>query len=102
MSKIAIVKCFLFYFLIAFAFGLYEATRQFTAFNFGDKVYVTIFIGAAIGRAASIYLISGIIPMIAWAILRFRSQSAGWPLFAWAVLGIAMIGLNLFGEMAGP
>lgn len=74
-----------FYYLVAgLLFGAFEAWQ--------DPLWTVsgASIGATVGTGISIFLIAGIVPMIGWAIVRFRAERATVPFVLWAVLGCAM------------
>ena len=91
MSRIAVAATFIGYFFAALAFAAFmQAEKPFPSLS-------TVTIAEAIGAAASIYVISAILPMIIWALFRFRSMDARGPMILWGCLGIVVCYFNYLG-----
>ena len=52
-------------------------------------------IATTVGRALGLFIISGLIPCVVWAFLRFRPRSTGRVITAWIVIMAVVFGMNL-------
>jgi hypothetical protein len=46
--------------------------------------------GKAVGGAVLLYGGAGLLPLLGWALYRFKPQYATWPMLSWGVIGIAL------------
>ena len=92
MSRAAVTATFIGYFLAALAFSAFvQAQRPFPSLS-------VITISEATGKnALAVYATPAILPIIIWAIFRFRSVDARGPMILWGCLGIAVCYLNYRG-----
>jgi hypothetical protein len=79
------------YFTAAIAFGLMEHSLE------PFPVWNSITISRAVGTALGLFILSGLLPLIGWAIGRFRTRKATPVLIAWAVFGL-LFGALMFTE----
>jgi len=82
------------YFLVAVSYGLFNQLRE-------PHAVVAAVVGSAVGTGLFVLVLSGIIPIIIWAFLRFRSPNAVGPLAVWGVLGAIVIWFNWVGSEFG-
>ena len=88
MTRRTIILLFALYFVAALALGIYEEVQeQSTSSDPGGSIRV----GTILMRAAGLYFISGILPMIGWGFSGFRTQNAFVPLCGW---GLVLFGLE--------
>jgi hypothetical protein len=73
------------YFLAALAFGVFHVVTN----PFLSEVNSTA-IGKAVGGALLLYGGAGLLPVLGWALYRFRPLYAMWPMLSWAFLGIVL------------
>jgi hypothetical protein len=99
MSRKAILFLLALYFVGAVAFSVFHvATNPFLpALN-------TAAVSRALAGAVLLFAGAGLLPLAGWALYRFRSRYAMWPMLAWAFLGIALayffeIGMRLEREV---
>jgi hypothetical protein len=55
-------------------------------------------VGHIVGGGIGILAMAGVLPMIAWACMRFRADRAAVPFVLWAVIGCAMSFFSYYGE----
>ena len=94
MSRKAIWVTLTVYLVVALAFALFMTLTE----PFALSQHPADLSAKVVGMAASVLFLSGILPLLAWAIGRFRRQHAGTVLTIWAMLGIAVIYLNVTGS----
>ena len=70
------------YFAAALIFSIFEIWLE------PFPVWNSVTVGRAVGGALGLFLMSGILPLVFWAIWRFRTERAGTILTTWAVLGL--------------
>ncbi len=71
------------YFLLAFAFEIYlQLRRPFESLN-------PISVARAFGGSISLFVISAIIPLIMWAVSKFRMDRAKPSFIMWVLCGLA-------------
>lgn len=56
--------------------------------------------GTVIGRILAWFVAPGIIPLLIWAVFRFRAAKARPPIVLWGIIGAVVIFLTYVGEMA--
>jgi hypothetical protein len=85
MSRKAIFLLLGLYFVAAAAFSVFHvATNPFLpGLN-------TAAVSKAVGGAAALFGGAGLLPLAGWALYRFRSRYAMWPMLSWAFIGIAL------------
>ena len=62
-----------------------------------DIIRFLFFAADVIGFALFPYIMSGLSPMIFWAIRRFQAERVALPFIAWAFLGVVLMGLATLG-----
>ena len=65
-----------------------------------EQSTLTVHITGLIATAGTAFLLSGVIPLVAWAISRFDAKRAKGPLVTWAILAMAFCYLVYFGANA--
>ena len=83
MSRKTAALVIFIYFVLVLAIA---AFLQFQALSSPFDPEDELFYWRTIGAAASLFILSGIIPVIVWAFRRFRAQKASLPLILWAAL----------------
>jgi hypothetical protein len=73
------------YFLAAVAFGVFHVVTN----PFSSGLNSTA-IGKAVAGALLLYGGAGLLPVLGWALYRFRPLYATWPMLSWAFLGIVL------------
>ncbi len=95
MSRNAVVFVILIYVVVALAFAAFlQLQGGVSSFDPTDE----LFYWRTIGAAGGLFILSGIIPVIVWALRRFRVQMAGVPLVLWAILLVILAALNALGR----
>jgi hypothetical protein len=85
MSRKAILLVLALYFLAAAAFSVFHvATNPFLSGLNAAAV------SKAVGGAIVLFGGAGLLPLAGWALYRFRSRYAMWPMLSWAFIGIAL------------
>jgi hypothetical protein len=85
MSRKAIFLLLGLYFVAAAAFSIFHvATNPFLPGLNAAAV------SKAAGGAVALFGGAGLLPLAAWALYRFRSRYAMWPMLSWAFIGIAL------------
>jgi hypothetical protein len=85
MSRKTILLLAVLYFLAAVAFSVFHvATNPFLS------ELNSAAIGKAVGGALLLYGGAGLLPVLGWALYRFRPLYAMWPMLLWAFLGIVL------------
>lgn len=82
------------YLLATLVFGLFSVMQY---PPLGAQSPATIF-GFALFRAVGVFVAAGILPVIGWAFVRFRTRYAKYPLLAWPVIGVTLVGLYYAGK----
>jgi hypothetical protein len=88
MTRKTVIFLFALYFFAALALGVFEEVQN--ALTSSDPAG-SIRVGTILMRAAGLYFISGILPMIGWGFSDFRLQNALVPLYGW---GLVLFGLE--------
>ncbi len=73
------------YFLVASAFSVFHVLTN--PFLPDLKAPAA---GEAVGGAILLYGGTGLLPLLGWALYRFKPQYATWPMLSWGVIGIAL------------
>ena len=84
MSRRTILLLAGLYFVAAVAFSIFHVATN--PFSSGLNT-------AAIGKGVGALLLfggAGLLPILGWALYRFKPQYAMWPILSWAFLGIAL------------
>ena len=85
MSRRIILFLVGFYFLAALAFSIFHVmTNPFLSVP--DAAAVS----KAVGGALELYAGAGLLPILGWALHRFKPQYAVWPMLSWAFIGIVL------------
>ena len=85
MSRKTVLLLATLYFLTALAFSVFHVlTNPFLP----DLNVPTA--GKAAGGAVLLFGGAGLLPLLGWALYRFKSQYAIWPMLSWAFIGIAL------------
>ena len=53
-----------------------------------------MYIAGALGSGMPLLVIAGLLPMIAWAFMRFRAEKAVGPFVAWGFLVVLLMGIG--------
>jgi len=85
MSQKVILLLLGFYLLASFAFSIFHVVTD--PFYSGLNAAAT---SKAVVGAFLLYGGSGLLPVLGWALYRFKSRYAIWPMLSWAFLGIAL------------
>jgi hypothetical protein len=95
MSRSAIAIVIVAYLAVALAFAAFlEST------NPGPSIFITARISGAIGNGLAPFALAAILPLLIWAVFRFKAARARGPIFAWGILEIFVLYLTYRGEMA--
>ena len=85
MSRKAILVLMGLYFLAAVAFSFFRVVTN--PFLSGLNAAA---VGNAVGGALLLYGGAGLLPVLGWALYRFKTRYAIWPMLSWAFIGIAL------------
>jgi hypothetical protein len=85
MSRKAILLSVGLYFLAAVAFSFFRVVSN--PFLSGLNAAA---VGNAVGGALLLYGGAGLLPVLGWALYRFKTRYAMWPMLSWAFIGIAL------------
>ena len=85
MSRKTVLLLATLYFLTALAFSVFHVLTN--PFLPGLNVPAA---GKAAGGAVLLFGGAGLLPLLGWALYRFKSQYAIWPMLSWAFIGIAL------------
>ena len=95
MTRKSIVITSVVYLLAALAFGAFiELTEP---FPYNGSHAQAEHIAEIVGGGVGTYVVAGVLPMIAWAVMRFRAEKAAGPFFAWGILGVVFMALSAAG-----
>src|ERR1700761_551855 len=97
VSRRAVARVLTAYFFFALCFGVY----QFKTDNPSRTVDTAALIGATIGIALFTFVAAGVIPLIVWALCRFRERNTMVPLLLWLVFGVTLAALEHSGSRMG-
>jgi hypothetical protein len=85
MSRKTILLLAGLYFLAAVAFSVFHVVTNPFLSDLNSAA-----IGKAVGGAILLYGGAGLLPVLGWALYRFRPLYAVWPMLSWAFLGIVL------------
>jgi hypothetical protein len=85
MSRKTILLLAVLYFLAAVAFSVFHVVTNPFLSELNSAA-----IGKAVGGAILLYGGAGLLPVLGWALYRFRPLYAVWPMLSWAFLGIVL------------
>jgi hypothetical protein len=95
MTRKSIVIASVVYLVAALAFGAFiQLTKP---FPYTGSYAQAALIGEIVGGGVGAYVTAGLLPMIAWAIMRFRAAKAAGPFIAWGILGVVYMALSATG-----
>jgi uncharacterized membrane protein affecting hemolysin expression len=94
VSRRAVFRVLTIYMLVALCFGVY----QFKTNNPSRAIEAAELIGAAVGIALFTFVAAGILPLIGWALCRFRERNTMVPLLLWLVFGVILAALEHSGS----
>lgn len=90
MSRKGIIGFFVVYFFVALAISaLWELATPGIA-----DIRPAAIVGQTIGRVVALFVLPGVLPLLYWAIRRFRSDSSLGVLSTWAMLGATILFLS--------
>jgi hypothetical protein len=92
MSRRAIWLLIAIYLISALSFGFYEAVQDPAWALNADKI------GRIAGGGFTIFTLTGVLPLIGWAFVKFRSSRAAVPMLAWLMIGVGMAYLSDVGN----
>src|ERR1700720_3138684 len=95
MTRKSILLFSLLYLVAALAFAAIIELTNPVAFNGNHELAALI--GRIVGGGVEAYVVPGLLPMIAWGIMRFRLEKAAGPFIAWWLLGIVLAELSWTG-----
>jgi hypothetical protein len=95
MSRSAIAIAFVAYFAAALAFAALMETS-----NPAPSIFMTARIAGTMGGALAEFVLAGILPLLVWAIFRFKPDRARGPMVLWGLLGAVLLYLTYSGETA--
>ena len=84
MSRRAIWLVITVYLICALSFGFYEALLDPTWALNADTL------GRVAGGGFAIFTFAGVLPVIGWAFVKFRSNRAAAPMILWLMIGVGM------------
>jgi hypothetical protein len=85
MSRKTILCLVGFYFLAAVAFSIFHVAANPFLSNINAAV-----VSKAVGGTLLLFGGAGLLPVLGWALYRFKSRYAIWPMLSWAFIGIAL------------
>jgi hypothetical protein len=91
MSRGKIGLLFFCYLIAAFGFAAVEAWQD----SFWTPNATSI--GRVAGEGLAVYVLAAVLPMIGWAFVKFRAESAGGPFLFWLLLGVGLAYLSQVG-----
>jgi hypothetical protein len=95
MTRKSIVVVSALYLIAALGFAAFVQLTK--PFALSGNYALAGIIGGIIGGGVGTYVVAGLLPMIAWAIMRFRAAKAAGPFIAWALLGAVLMVLSAKG-----
>lgn len=95
MSRSTIANVLVGYFVVAFALAVFLEWGEPTPY-----VDLAARSGVVIGHTLGWYALAGILPLLIWAVFRFRAEKARGPIGLWGIIGAVLIFLSCYGEMA--
>jgi hypothetical protein len=95
MSRPAVAITLVSYLLIAVAFAAFMESNNPT-----PSIFLTGRIARVVGFALTFYALAGALPLLIWAIFRFKAARAQGPIVLWGVIGAILLYLNYLGETA--
>src|ERR1700761_1534792 len=85
VSRRAVARVLTVYFFFAVCFGVYQFNIEYPSESDTAKL-----IGGSIGLALVTFVPAGVIPLIIWALCRFRERNTVVPLLLWLVFGVTL------------
>jgi hypothetical protein len=85
MSRRTILLLVGLYFVAALAFSIFHVAAN----PFLPAIDASA-VSKAVGGAFLLYGGAGLLPLLSWALYRFKSRYAMWPMLAWAFIGITL------------
>lgn len=92
MSRAAVASILALYFAAALVFAVFAETQS------RVLAVPAVIIGSIGGKAISVFVVAGIVPLMLWAFFRFKAARAKGPLVLWACLGVVMVFFMYHGE----
>jgi hypothetical protein len=93
MSRTSIWLLVCLYFVAAMIFGAFEFIQ-----NHPSRAFDGASVGAMIGGGLVVFVGGGVLPMLGWAIARFRASRAVAPLLFWLLIGCGLAFLSDYGN----